>query len=159
MHSMPDFTTGVIRDSDFINIGRYRGGGDAIDFSGSEVEVRDIRFQQISDKALSVGEASRISAGNLTMNGVGTAAASKDGSHLDIDGLVIDEVIFAGLMAYTKKPEYGSATMKAENVLFKPTGPVGRVQTGSMIEVNGEELSSEDLDVDLLYKTVMGDGT
>jgi len=153
-----DFTTGEIRDSVFTNIGRNSGGGDAIDFSGSQVEIEDVKFQRVADKALSVGEGSRASASNLTMNRVGTAAASKDGSHLDIDGLVIDEVTFAGLMAYIKKPEYGPASIRAENVRYKPTGPVGRVQTGSLIEVDGTTLPTEDLDVDLLYETVMGKG-
>jgi hypothetical protein len=90
---------------------------------------------------------------------VGTAAASKDGSHLVIDGMLIHDVVFAGLMAYTKKPEYGPASIKASNVDFKPSGPVGRVQTGSEIELDGDKLETEDLDVDLLYETVMRKGT
>ena len=99
-----------------------------------------------------------MSASNLIMKRVGTAAASKDGSHLEINGLDIEEVEFAGLMAYIKKPEYGPASIKAKNVTYKAAGPVGRVQTGSLIELDGENLPSEDLDVDLLYETVMGKG-
>jgi hypothetical protein len=153
-----DFTTGEIRDSEFVQIGR-NSGGDAIDFSGSEVVIDGVRFQGITDKAVSVGEASRAKVSNLTMIDVGTAAASKDGSHLVIDGMIIDSVVVAGLMAYTKKPEYGPASIKAQNVDFKPSGPVGRVQTGSEIELDGEMLATEDLDVDLLYETVMRKGT
>jgi hypothetical protein len=148
-----DFTTGTIRDSEFA-----KSGGDALDFSGSQIDIDGIRFQGIRDKALSVGEASKVRASNLTMSDVGTAAASKDGSQLYIDGMVINDVVFAGLMAYTKKPEYGPAAIKAENVDYKPTGPVGRVQTGSTIELDGADLPSEDLDVDLLYETVMRKG-
>lgn len=152
-----DFTTGEIRDSEFSNIGQNTGG-DAIDLSGSDVVIDGIRFESIADKAISVGEASTVRATNLTMTHVGTAAASKDGSHLDIGSVVINDVLFAGLMAYTKKPEYGPATINAENIDYKPTGPVGRVQTGSVIELDGELLEPEDLDVDLLYETVMRKG-
>jgi hypothetical protein len=154
-----DFATGTIRESEFINIGPGAGGGDAIDISGSEVVVDDVTFQRIGDKALSVGEASRMVASNVLIKSAGTAAASKDGSHLDLTGMVIDEVSFAGLMAYIKKPEYGPASIKAKNVVYKGTGPVGRAQTGSEIELDGESLPSEDLDVDLLYETVMRKGT
>jgi hypothetical protein len=152
-----DFTTGNLNDSTFVSIGG-NSGGDAIDFSGSNVVIDGVRFEEIADKALSVGEGSTAKASNLVMSRVGTAAASKDGSHLELNDIVINDVVFAGLMAYTKKPEYGPASIKAADVDFKPAGPAARVQIGSQIELDGEMLATEDLDVDALYETVMRKG-
>lgn len=155
-----DFTTGTIRDSIFVSVGPNAGGGDAIDVSGSDVVVENVRFDRVGDKALSVGEGSKMKASNVHILSAGTAAASKDGSYLELSGMVVDNVTFAGLMAYIKKPEYGkAASIKAENVTFKPAGPVGRVQNGNTIELDGEMLPTEDLDVDLLYETVMRKGS
>lgn len=153
-----DFTTGELRDSVFSNIG-HNSGGDAVDFSGSNVVLEGVEFLDIADKAVSVGEASQANASKLTMTRVGTAAASKDGSRLLIDDIEVNEAIVAGLMAYTKKPEYGPASIKASNIDYRPSGPVGRVQTGSEIELDGKKLPPEELDVDLLYETVMRKGT
>ncbi len=52
-----DFTEGVIYASNFYDI-----AGDAIDVSGSEVKVSDVLLQNVRDKALSVGENSRLEA-------------------------------------------------------------------------------------------------
>lgn len=146
-----DFSTGTISDSSFVDIGKTQGGGDAIDVSGSKVVVQSIKFHGIADKALSVGEESNMQATDLTMREVGIAVACKDGSHLDLDNLVVNKVLHAGLMAYTKKPEYGSASIAATNIKFNSPGPIGRVQNGSQITIDGTTLPSEPLNVDELY--------
>lgn len=146
-----DFTTGSIRDSSFVDIGKSQGGGDAIDVSGSEVSVQSVNFQGVADKALSVGEQSNMQATDLTMREVGIAAASKDGSHLNLENLVVNKALLAGLMAYTKKPEYGPASIEAVNIEYNSPGPIGRVQNGSLIRIDGKTLPSEALDVDALY--------
>ena len=48
-----DFSVGGIVNSTFARV-----GGDAIDFSGSEIEVEDSKFFTVADKAVSVGEQS-----------------------------------------------------------------------------------------------------
>jgi len=149
-----DFSNGEISNSLFTNIGLTKGG-DAIDVSGTEITVREVRFKLISDKALSVGEASRMTASDIEMEDVGTALASKDGSHVDIQNLRVEGVAVAALMAYIKKPEYGTATIEARGVEVSTGHTLARVQTGSRIVVDGQSIPSEDLDVDLLYKTVM----
>jgi len=146
-----DFTSGSVSDSSFVDIGQSQGGGDAIDVSGSEVSVQSVDFRGIADKALSVGEKSNMQASDLTMREVGIAAASKDGSHLDIKNLVVNKALLAGLMAYTKKPEYGPASIEAVNIEYNSPGPIGRVQNGSLIRIDGKTLPSEPLDVDELY--------
>jgi hypothetical protein len=149
-----DFSNGEITDSIFLNIGLTKGG-DALDISGSKVSARGIRFDSISDKALSVGEASQLIASDIEMHNVGTGLASKDGSHANIQNLVVDGAAIATLMAYTKKPEYGTATIEAEGIQISASDTLARVQNGSGVVVDGKNMPTENLDVDLLYNTVM----
>jgi hypothetical protein len=152
-----DFADGVVKGGLFQGIGKA-GGGDAVDISGSVVTVQGTRFQDISDKALSIGEQSRMTASRLTIERAGTGAASKDGSQLDITDSTIEEVQHAALMAYMKKPEFGSARIEARNLTFLGTMPRARAQKGSTITIDGQPVPSEDLDVAQLYKTIMRPG-
>ena len=81
-----DFCTGRIENSYFSMC-----GNDGIDVSGSLVEVVDCRLEDIGDKGLSAGEDSKMEARNVQFERVGIALASKDKSHLNIDGARIDE--------------------------------------------------------------------
>ncbi len=152
-----DFSTGTVTDSRFMDVGTA-GGGDAVDVSGSQITVSSSEFHDISDKALSVGEKSTMSARNITIDRVGTGAASKDGSTLDLSDTEISNASFAGLTAYIKKPEYGSAEIIATNVAIKDAGTPVLVQTGSRVQVDGENSEVQDIDVDALYETVMRKG-
>ena len=152
-----DFADGAIKDSIFKNIGTA-GGGDAIDISGSEVRVTDSRFINISDKALSVGEQSKMTASRLVIEQVGTAAASKDGSYLDISDSSIKDAYNAGLMAYIKKAEFGPGHIKGDKLTFNGTATEAIAQKGSNIILNGNQIESVDVDVKELYKTVMKPG-
>jgi hypothetical protein len=62
-----DFSNGVIRHGSYSNV-----GGDAIDVSGGEVDIEDVRFERVRDKAVSVGEASSVHARRLRIDRVGT---------------------------------------------------------------------------------------
>ena len=152
-----DFGSGTIIGGTFTDIGSA-GGGDAVDISGSEVLLKETRFLDISDKAISVGEASRMTASGVTIEKAGTGAASKDGSYLDISDSTMEHIQVAALMAYIKKPEYGSAGITAKNVRLTDVSHRARVQTGSSITVDGEEIPTEPLNVDLLYETAMKKG-
>jgi hypothetical protein len=152
-----DFADGVIKEGIFQNIGKA-GGGDAIDISGSEVFVTGSRFLDISDKAMSVGEQSKMTANKVSIENVGTGAASKDGSHLDITDSSIRDAHHAALMAYVKKAEFGPAQIEANNLTLVDNESEVRVQKGSSITLNGKQIESEDLDVEELYRTIMKPG-
>jgi len=133
-------------------------GFDAIDISGSKVFVREGRFFNISDKALSVGEQSEMTTNKVLIEYVGTGAACKDGSYLKITDSSIKDANNAGLMAYIKKAEYGPARIDANNLVFVGAASEARVQQGSHITLNGIQIESEDVDVETLYKTIMKPG-
>ena len=152
-----DFSNGTVERTRFVDIGKA-GGGDAVDVSGSSISVIDSRFTRVNDKALSVGEASTMTARGLTMLKVGTAAAAKDGSSLTISDSVIDGAQFVGLTAYIKKPEYGAGKIMANGIEFRNTDQAALVQTGNSVVIDGQPWPTKDVDVDALYETIMYKG-
>ncbi|RJQ53773.1 MAG: hypothetical protein C4526_06055 [Nitrospiraceae bacterium] len=152
-----DFSEGTVEGGLFTDIGKA-GGGDGIDVSGSFITVNGARFLNISDKALSVGEGSKMKAVHVIIERAGTGAASKDGSQLEITDSSINRTDIAGLMAYIKKPEYGAASIDAGGLKFGDNVIHARAQKGSSITVDGAAVEAEDVDVDLLYETVMKKG-
>ncbi|MBN1248433.1 MAG: hypothetical protein JXC32_12295, partial [Anaerolineae bacterium] len=143
-----DFSQGEVTACGFNNI-----GADAIDTSGSEVHVRDVRMVGLGDKALSAGEASRVSAEAITVDGADYGIVSKDLSHVTVQGGTIRGTRVAALAAYIKKPSYGPATMTARALVFEGVGEdaITLVQTGSWIDLDGERVWGVDVDVDALY--------
>ena len=59
----------------FLNI-----GNDAIDFSGSNANISNLSFENVSDKLISVGENSNVKISNIKANKSYVGIASKDGS-------------------------------------------------------------------------------
>jgi hypothetical protein len=152
-----DFSEGKVTGGVFQYIGEV-GGGDAIDVSGSTIEVDGVTLREISDKALSVGERSTMDVRNVLIEGVGTAVVSKDASQINIFDSVIRNSENVGMMAYIKKPEYGPASIIAKNVSFEKTSVEARSQKGSHLVVNGDVVEGIDMDVEELYRTIMRPG-
>ena len=149
-----DFATGRVERSTFRNIGSG-GGADAIDVSGSSVTVERTKFSEVTDKALSVGESSTLTATDVLMDSCGVGAVSKDGSMLRLTGAQVRGARVAGLMTYTKKSEYGPARLIAEKVQFVDVERRVVAQIGSSMMVDGKRVAGRNIDVDQLYRTVM----
>ena len=149
-----DFSKGEIRGGSFLRVG-LAGGGDGFDVSGGNVVIDGTFFQDIGDKAISVGEGSSVIATRLNIERVGTGAASKDSSTLDISDSAIRSARTAALLAYVKKPEYGPGSIVAARIASDELSEMARVQMGSSIVLDGQSVEPEDLDVDALYQTSM----
>ncbi len=141
-----DFVQGMIEGGEIHHI-----GGDGIDVSGSEVEVSGVLLADIRDKAVSIGEKSRLEARGLRIERVGTGVVSKDGSHGIVSDSTFTDVAHAAVMAYTKKPEYGPASLVAEGLVVDGVGRVAVAQSGSRVVVDGSEIDTEAIDIDALY--------
>jgi hypothetical protein len=139
-----DFSTGKVTKSTFINVGTA-GGGDAIDTSGSTVEITDVKFRQVSDKSISAGEASTVTATGIDIDDTGLA--SKDRSTLTAKNVTIKGAKFAALTAYIKKPEYGGATIIADDITINGGNTRNLVQNGSRIVLAGRTLATQDIDI------------
>ena len=127
-----DFSNGKIHNSLFKNI-----GNDAIDISGAEVNITDIDIHSSGDKAISVGERSRLYAKNINISESYIGIASKDFSSALVENLEIKNVPYC-LAAYQKKPEYGPASIITENTNLDCKGNL--LEEGSSIKESGYNL-------------------
>jgi hypothetical protein len=143
-----DFSSGSVQGGRFAGI-----GGDAIDVSGAEVSLDGVRIENVHDKALSVGERSRLVARNMSIESVGTGVASKDGSVALIEDSTLRLVTHAALMAYRKKAGYGPAELEARRVELEKIGRPALAQLGSRVVIDGAAQAAEAVDVDSLYES------
>lgn len=144
-----DFVQGTVERCVFYDV-----GADAIDVSGSDVQVRDARLLDVADKGLSVGEASRLRAENVVITNADFGVVSKDLSQVTLTGVTIESTRIAGLAAYTKKLAYGPASIVADGVTFVdvPAMQQTLVQTGSWIDLEGARIWGRDVDIEALYE-------
>ena len=103
-----DFVNGVITSCSFERI-----GGDAIDFSGSNVKIEKVRVYATADKAISAGEKSQVIVSDSKLENVGYGIAAKDLSEVRAENLQIDKAKVAALAAYQKKSLFGPSKIKA----------------------------------------------
>jgi len=142
-----DFVDGVVRDGTYDTI-----GGDGIDLSGSRILVDNVHFSNITDKGISAGENSFVTAKKLVLNKVSIGLASKDLSLVNISDSEISGSTVAGLAAYQKKSEYGPASIQATSIRFSDTRDISLVQTGSSINLDGKDIPSAEVDMNKLYE-------
>jgi len=107
-----DFCSGVINNSNF-----YYSGNDALDFSGSNVKLKNIFIENVLDKAISIGEKSYVEGSNIKILKSKMGVVSKDMSIFNADSLKISNTSIA-LAVYQKKPEFGPAKINANYVQF-----------------------------------------
>ena len=129
-----DFSTGTVEDSRFIDI-----GNDALDFSGSQVTLKNITAINIGDKGISGGEDSQITAMGIVVDNAGYAIASKDKSTVKVSDLETSKIRTAVFGAYIKKAEYGVGTIIADGVINKDDNPLTECQEGNIILINNEQ--------------------
>lgn len=145
-----DYSTGIIADCKIT-----RSGGDGVDLSGSRVNIERMQIKDVRDKAISVGERSFVEAERVSIVRSSTGIAVKDGSELKLTSSSINSTSFAGIAAYRKKSEYGFARVKADGVTITGSGRRLLSQTGSMIIFDGVIQDQSEVDVDMLYETIM----
>lgn len=132
-----DFCTGTIKDSQF-----FQTGNDAMDFSGSQIEVASCKVEQAGDKGLSAGEESSLTVTELDIDGAIIGVASKDLSKVKIQGINLSNAQ-TGFAAYRKKPEYGPATIDAEGVKMENIKRQHFIEYRSLLRMNGTEIKGE----------------
>jgi len=126
-----DFCTGKVQNCIFKNT-----GNDAIDFSGSQVEIIDCKMFDIADKAISGGENSNLLISNCEIKNVNIGVAAKDLSTLKLDNISLEGSVY-GIVAFIKKPEYGPASIKIDNLKMKNNWVFHKIETGSVLTLNG----------------------
>lgn len=141
-----DFSSGTVENSLFNSI-----GGDALDFSGSKVSIINTNIKNVIDKAVSVGEASNVKVKGGTVNNIGVAFASKDGSEAVATNVEIGKYTLNTAMTYVKKQFYGPSSLTLENCKIKDKGSYSR-QKGTTLMVDRRLIDEQKIDVKSLYK-------
>lgn len=143
-----DFVTGSVIDCEFQD-----SGEDAIDVSGSVLEVSRCRFERIGDKALSIGEKSELNATQCQVKSSSIAIAVKDRSVAKLDDVEVSSVEHFVAAVYIKKPEYGPSHLELSNLRWGGRTPARHlVQDGCVMLLDGNPIATQEVDVDDLYR-------
>lgn len=139
-------------NSNFINIGSA-SGADAVDVSKTNLSLESSYFNNITDKGISVGENSTATILNTNITKAFVGVVAKDSSKIIMSNVKLDAIGFADTMAYRKKSHFNGAEIRGIDI--EPFLNNHLVQTNSSSIINGEAIKPENIDIDILYDTVM----
>lgn len=146
-----DFVEGRIEDCEFIS-----SGNDAVDVSGSKLNVQLIKIEGAGDKGLSIGENSQLIGNKITLDHCEIGIAAKDSSIAKLKNIIMSNS-HLGFTAYQKKPEFGFATIEIELLTIKDTKVPFLREKNSFITVDGKPIPISDKKVkEMLYGNEFG---
>ena len=140
-----DFSVGEVIDSKFTNI-----GNDAIDFSGSQILIKNVEIINANDKGVSGGENSQLMVENTSISSSGIGLASKDLSIVQVDNCKISNCNY-GIVLLQKKPEYGPSTMILNNTQLLNSKTDLLIEEGSLVIINGDTIRGTQKNVGELF--------
>ncbi|MBT3241513.1 MAG: hypothetical protein HN352_00080 [Bacteroidetes bacterium] len=136
-----DFCTGLVEEVLFTDI-----GNDAIDFSGSDVDIIDCHIERVGDKGVSCGEKSILRVVNTSVVSANIAYASKDLSALHLDNCSAENVVY-GLVVFQKKPEFGPASILARHFAAEMVESLYLVEQFSLLHLNNSIIKGTENDL------------
>jgi len=149
-----DFTKGFITNSVFT-----KTKNDAIDVSGSNIEINDVHIKLAGDKGISVGENSTIIVNNSDIQHSEIAVASKDNSELTMTNSNISNSK-VGFAVYQKKSEYGPASIRINGTSMANVDLPYLNEMGSFLTVDKKVIAATKENVkDILYGNIYGTKT
>ena len=135
-----DYSDGYIETVTLDNIGRdHQFGGDGLDFSGSNALIKNTRFKQVSDKAISVGERSRINIEDIVVHKATNGIVSKDGSVVEVEDAKLEH-LSRGLVVIKKKSGYEPATLTATKISFENVTVPFLLERNSILQIDGQNI-------------------
>ncbi|MEP3208466.1 MAG: hypothetical protein ABJN95_04705 [Maribacter sp.] len=145
-----DFVQGTLTNCTFENL-----GNDAIDVSGSLLEMYGVKITNAGDKALSAGEDSQMKAENIHIDQCEIAIAGKDLSIVNINNARITNSKL-GFTAFQKKPEFGASDIEAKNVVMTGVETPHLIENRSSLLLNGEQAETIDQVKEQMYGVEFG---
>ena len=127
--------SGVINNSKF-----YYCGNDALDFSGSNIEINNIFISNVLDKGVSIGENSNVSGAEIQISNSRMGLVSKDMSFLNIQNVKIDSTEIA-FSVFQKKSEFGPAKIEARYIQLQSCQNDYWVENGSELMIDNVLIS------------------
>lgn len=146
-----DFCTGTVTNSSFIEI-----GNDAIDISGTKIEIRHVVMRQIGDKGLSAGENSDMDAKWIEVSDAEIGVTSKDRSRIILSDAKLHNVKI-GITLFEKKTEFGPAYISAEKVEITQSEIPHLIEQNSILILDGSTMPVNKQNVkEILYGAEYG---
>ena len=139
-----DFISGKISNVSFDSI-----GNDALDFSGSKLQLYDVYINDVDDKGLSAGERTTLFCQNVEFHGCELAVNSKDDSRVDIRQSIIMNCT-VGYAVFMKKTEYGPSSISALKVTLKDCNKDWLIEEKSSLFIDGEAIEHTHGNVSML---------
>ena len=131
-----DFSHGSIRKTTFFNI-----GSDAIESSGSVVNVSDVYINKAASRGLNAGLSGQINGSNITIEKAEAAVSSKDSSVIRLQNLsLVDNRV--GFTVFKKKVEYGPASVVVDGIRDNQKVRNYKVEAGSQLLIDGKQVES-----------------
>lgn len=127
-----DFCKGEVRNCSFRN-----SINDAMDFSGSVVNIFECHIEAPGDKGISCGEESDVSVFDTTIENSPIAVASKDLSVLFMRNITINNCR-QGFVAFQKKPEFGPGKIIVESYTSENVDKLFNIGEGSFLQLPEE---------------------
>jgi hypothetical protein len=122
--------------------------GNALDVSGSQVEVRDVSLLRVYDQGIAAREKSVVTLRGVRAEDVGVVVASSDMSHVHVQEAHITRAWIAGFAAYTGEMAYGPASIQASSVRFKDRDAIQTlVQPGSSVRLSRTVADAREFDI------------
>lgn len=140
-----DFSTGILTNSKFRDI-----NNDAIDFSGSEVKINNCQIFTAGDKGISGGENSTLTVNNISVTDANIGVASKDNSIIQANNVIIDKCNY-GLVVFTKKVEYGPASVHINGLKITNTNMPQLIEEKSQAIINNKKITGKSKKVSELF--------
>jgi len=141
-----DYCEGVINNSIFNTI-----NGDALDFSGSYIEIHNADIDHVKDKGISVGEASNVSIYNSSIIDIGVGIASKDNSKATVKDTIINDYKLYAAMTYSKKKHFNiMSSLNLDNCDIEGDQPF-LSQIGTAMIVDNSRIKEVNINVDKMY--------
>ncbi len=141
-----DFGTGTLKNSFFRDC-----GNDAIDFSGSVVDISDCKIVNVTDKGISSGERSELYVSNVSVKGAKIGVASKDLSLTELNNITLENCRY-GIIAFKKKAEFGPAKVILNDRKMKNIHEIFIIEEGSVLLDNDNSIRGTEDDVaDMFY--------
>ncbi|SFR58241.1 right-handed parallel beta-helix repeat-containing protein [Maribacter stanieri] len=146
-----DFVTGKLENCSFLN-----SGNDGIDVSGSSLEIKNVVVTNASDKAISIGEGSKLTGGQVKIVGGEIGVVSKDLSIIELDNVNITDSKLA-ISSFQKKSEYGPGTISLTNLTLIDNTLDHLIEENSELSIEGKLVETKSSKViDKMYGNEYG---
>ena len=113
---------------------------DAIDISNTTLYLENFKAADVYDKALSIGEYSKLYAEDLEIQNANIGLAVKDGSFAKVKNILIKSTKFP-ITTYIKKKEFGPAKIELKTVLLEENLNPIFIEDGTEFKIEEETIN------------------